>query len=105
MQFESMKHWDEVYSSRPSKELGWYQETPEISLSLIDSLDLEGDEGIIDIGGGDSLLLKFLLERGFDDLSLLDVSANAIERTRLRMGIQAEQVKQNYIFCLFKRKH
>ena len=105
MQFERMKHWDEVYSSRPSEELGRYQELPEISLSLIDSLDLEGDEGIIDIGGGDSLLFEFLLERGFDDLNLLDVSANAIERTRLRMGIQAEQVKQNYIFCLFKRKH
>ena len=92
MQFKRMKHWDEVYSSRPSKELGWYQELPEISLSLIDSLDLEGDEGIIDIGGGDSLLFEFLLERGFDDLNLLDVSAHAIERSRLRLGIQAEQV-------------
>jgi trans-aconitate methyltransferase len=90
---ERMKYWDEIYTSRPSNELGWYQQTPETSLSLIDSLSLDGKTGIIDIGGGDSLLTEFLLERGFADLSLLDVSENAIKRSRQRLGDVAERIQ------------
>lgn len=92
LQVDRMKYWDEVYSSRPSTELGWYQQIPEVSLEMIHSLDLESDQGIIDIGGGDSLLPEFLLDLGFTDLNLLDISENAIQRSRLRMGTLAEKV-------------
>ena len=87
-----MKYWDEVYSSKPSTELGWYQRHPEISLSLIEKLTPGLDAGIIDVGGGDSSLTEFLLQRGFNDLSVLDVSKNAIDKSRVRLGPQGALV-------------
>ena len=89
---DRMKYWDGVYASRPSTELGWYQKTPEISLSMIHSLGLDGDQGIIDIGGGDSVLAELLLEGGYTDLSLLDVSQQAINRSRARLGAKAQRI-------------
>lgn len=88
-------HWDGVYSSKPSQELGWYQENPEISVSLIDSLELSHDSRIIDIGGGDSNLTLLLLRKGFSDVNLLDISRKAIERNRSRLGERSDEL--NYI--------
>lgn len=93
IQMEGQKHWDKVYSGRASEELGWYQETPEISLAMIQSLYLDRDSHIIDIGAGDSSLISRLLYQGFTCLSLLDISEKALERTRSRMGDQSERVR------------
>ena len=86
METDRVRHWDEVYSSRPSEELGWYQRKPETSLSLVDSLNLGKDSPILDIGGGDSSFAELLSKNGFKDLSVLDISERALDRSRKRLG-------------------
>jgi SAM-dependent methyltransferase len=75
-----------VYGSKPSAELGWYQRIPQVSLSLIEKLDLPEDAPVVDIGGGDSRLCEQLLRRNFVDLSVLDISEKAMERSRGRLA-------------------
>ncbi len=92
MEIERVRHWNEVYGSRPSEELGWYQRIPETSLSLVESLGLPADAPILDIGGGDSNFAELLLKNGFEDLSVLDISERALERSRKRLGGLAAEI-------------
>ncbi len=73
-------------------EVSWYQPTPEISLELIGKNSSKSD-AIIDIGGGDSFLVDHLLDQGYTNVSVLDISANAIERAKERLGEKADLVK------------
>ena len=85
-------HWEEVYQTKPLESVGWYQPKPETSLSLISRLELSSDAAIIDVGGGDSLLTDHLLNLGFEDLSVLDISAAALRRAKKRLGIRSGEV-------------
>jgi trans-aconitate methyltransferase len=87
------KHWDEVYETKPLSEVSWYEPVPETSLQLINKLNLPKDAAIIDIGGGDSLLVDYLLGQGYTDITVLDISDKAIERAKRRLSNKAEQVK------------
>jgi len=78
--------WENVYESKSLEEVGWYQPKPLHSLDLIQSLDLETDDAIIDIGGGDSLLSDNLMELGYLDISVLDISLEAINKAKMRHG-------------------
>jgi hypothetical protein len=80
------RRWDEVYESRGELAVSWFQPTPAVSLELIGSLDVPRDAAVIDVGGGTSSLVDRLVERGFSDLSVLDVSGTALEVTRQRLG-------------------
>ncbi|SFN76740.1 class I SAM-dependent methyltransferase [Salegentibacter flavus] len=85
-------HWEKVYESKKYEEATWYQEKPETSLEMIAALDLPETAGIIDIGGGDSNLVDHLLEDGYRDISVLDISEKALGHARDRLGEKAEQV-------------
>jgi SAM-dependent methyltransferase len=87
---ERTRHWDSVYT-RPQGASGpsWYQEAPRLSLELIDILGVGTDAAVIDVGAGTSLLVDHLLERGFVDLSVLDVSRAALDQARRRVGAAA----------------
>src|SRR3954471_5677130 len=87
------QHWDNVYSTKASAEVSWYQPVPAISLSLIHASRAGLDTKIIDVGGGASTLVDHLLELGFRDLTVLDLSATALERSRRRLGPSAPQVE------------
>ena len=89
---ERKKHWEQVYATRKFEEVSWYQEIPETSLNLISELGLRASARIIDVGAGDSYLPHYLLEKGFSDLHVLDISSKALERLKLKLGAQAEQV-------------
>lgn len=90
---ENLKqHWDKVYSGIGSKHT-WTQHTPETILYLIESLNLKKDAAIIDVGGGDSELADHLLRLGFTNITVLDISANAIETSRQRLGARAEDIQ------------
>lgn len=78
-------HWDDIYSSRLAEEMGWYQEVPEISLSLIRSTELLAGASVIDIGAGESSLAESLIESGAMKVTILDVSQKAIQRSRERL--------------------
>jgi SAM-dependent methyltransferase len=86
------EHWETVYATKTPQEVSWTQEKPMISLDFIASFQLEKSASIIDIGGGDSLLVDFLLDLGYTNLSVLDISAHAIERAKVRLGEKASLV-------------
>lgn len=86
------RHWEEVYRSTPTVELSWFTEHPSTSLELIRHAAPNLDSRIIDVGGGDSLLVDHLLDAGYRQLSVLDISGSALERARTRLGARAEAV-------------
>lgn len=86
------QHWDKIYSTWRSDELSWYQARPETSLRLIASIGIGKDARIIDAGGGDSLLVDSLLDQGFRDVTVIDVSSPALQRARERLGERARRV-------------
>jgi trans-aconitate methyltransferase len=79
-------HWDHVYEDSGTNAVSWYQSEPAVSLELIELLDVGPDSGIIDIGGGASVLSDHLLTRGYTDLTVLDLSEVALEAARGRVG-------------------
>lgn len=90
---ETLKaHWEKVYATKQPHEVSWTQEVPRSSLDLIQDLGLALDARIIDIGGGDSRLVDHLLERGYMNVSVLDISGEALQRAQQRLGEKAAQV-------------
>ncbi len=85
-------HWENIYAIKTSQEVSWTQDKPETSLNFIHSFAVDKTAKIIDIGGGDSKLVDFLLEEGYENVSVLDISANALERAKKRLGKKALQV-------------
>lgn len=79
-------HWETVYSTKSDNEVSWFQDSPAISLRMISDANPAPDARIIDIGGGTSRLVDALLREGFRSLSVLDISASALETARKRLG-------------------
>lgn len=86
-------HWENVYETKNSNEVSWTQEIPETSLELIENAAADKTSKIIDIGGGDGTLIDFLLERGFESLSVFDISSKALQKAKKRLGSKAEHVQ------------
>ncbi|MCC7302025.1 MAG: class I SAM-dependent methyltransferase [Bacteroidia bacterium] len=91
--FDRKKHWEEIYRTKELSEVSWYQPNPETSLDFIRQFDIPKTAKIIDVGGGDSLLVDHLLRMGYLDITVLDISSAAIERAKLRLGKLAAMVK------------
>jgi trans-aconitate methyltransferase len=89
---ERKNHWETVYETKQPCEVSWTQENPKTSLDFIRDTHLDKTAKIIDIGGGDSKLVDYLLEEGYENISVLDISANALERAKKRLGKNAEKV-------------
>ncbi len=92
MNTSNKNHWETIYTTKQPHEVSWTQETPSISLELIESMKIPTSASIIDVGGGDSKLVDVLLEKGFTDITVLDISAAAIERAKTRLGAKANLV-------------
>lgn len=86
------KHWESVYQSKREAELGWYKRHLDISLGLIRESGVGMDARLIDVGGGASTLVDDLLETGFANVSVLDVSEAAIKAAESRLGSRAQGV-------------
>lgn len=86
------EHWEKVFAIKAENEVSWYQKIPTTSLGLIEKLNVPKEAKIIDVGGGDSYLVDALLERGYTNLYLLDISKQAIERAKKRLGDNASKV-------------
>lgn len=86
------RHWESVYSATAPTGVSWYQPEPAVSLTMIDALGIPRDAAIIDVGGGASTLADTLIERGFTDLSVLDLSATALDHARRRLAGDAHRV-------------
>ena len=85
-------HWENVFATKSETEVSWYQQKPETSIRFFTDNNISKTAKIIDIGGGDSYLIDNLLEMGFTNLSLLDISENAINRIKHRLGDKAKNV-------------
>jgi trans-aconitate methyltransferase len=86
------RHWESVYATKGESEVSWFQETPALSLELIRFIGAIRSSGIIDIGGGASRLADGLVSQGFEDVTVLDLSAAALASARSRMGDKANRV-------------
>jgi len=86
------EHWNQVYQTKAPADVSWFQTRPGISLKLIEAAGISKNEGIIDVGGGASVLVDFLLDAGFGRLAVLDISAAALEHARQRLGSRASSV-------------
>ena len=87
------KHWDEVYRAKAETDVSWFQARPERSLALIEGAAPDRAIPILDVGGGASLLVDELLKVGYSNLTVLDISATALDRPKARLGLRAAQVK------------
>jgi SAM-dependent methyltransferase len=85
-------HWENVYTTKGENEVSWFQQSPMPSLDLIVQAGATTESAIIDIGGGASRLVDHLIEQGFDDITVLDLSAAALAADKARLGVDAERV-------------
>ena len=83
------KHWEKIYQTKQSHEVSWTQDIPVTSIDFIKGLNLKKDASIIDIGGGDSKLVDYLLKEGYTNLSVLDISSTSLDRAKKRLGPNA----------------
>lgn len=86
-------HWEAVYTTKGENEVSWFQENPALSLELIELTGPAPGSAIVDIGGGASRLVDGLLARGFNCVTVLDISQAALEAARTRLGERASQVQ------------
>jgi trans-aconitate methyltransferase len=85
-------HWEKVYTTKGESEVSWFQETPAPSLELLGLVGAKPSSAIIDIGGGASRLVDHLVSRGYEDVTVLDLSAAALGSARSRIGDRAGRV-------------
>jgi SAM-dependent methyltransferase len=87
------EHWERVYSTKQSNEVSWTEEVPKTSLDFIHSFKLPKTASIIDVGGGDSKLIDYLLDEGYENVTVLDISEQALAKAKIRLGDKSEKVK------------
>ena len=87
------EHWRSVYEAKRPDEVSWFQTSPEPSLAALDRIGASPSQAIVDVGAGASTLADALLDRGWSDITLLDIAEPALEATRLRLGDRAGKVR------------
>jgi 2-polyprenyl-3-methyl-5-hydroxy-6-metoxy-1,4-benzoquinol methylase len=87
------EHWENIYRTEEPTDVSWFRPHLDTSLQLIDSIGLDANASIIDVGCGSSTLVDDLLDRGFTNLSCIDISANAIKPTKERLGERIANVR------------
>lgn len=92
MNTEKKQHWENVYETKNSDQVSWTQGKPLTSLEFIHSFGISKTAQIIDIGGGDSKSVDYLLNEGFENITVLDISAKALEKAKERLGDKAKIV-------------
>jgi 2-polyprenyl-3-methyl-5-hydroxy-6-metoxy-1,4-benzoquinol methylase len=85
-------HWEQVYTQKLPHEVSWTQDVPVTSLQFLDQMALPKSAQIIDIGGGDSRFVDYLIQSGYENISVLDISKKALTRAQKRLGKAGEQV-------------
>jgi len=90
---DAKTHWEKVYATKAPETVSWYRPHLETSLALIERAAAGYSAFIIDVGGGESTLVDDLLARGHENIAVLDVSQIAIDVTKKRLGLAAEQVQ------------
>lgn len=90
---DSAQHWENIYQKKKTEEMSWTQMKPETSLQLIKKLELSPSARIVDVGGGNSNLVDFLVIEGYRNIEVLDISMEGLKRAQERLGKHSNQVK------------
>ena len=90
--FDRKLHWEHIYQDRKATEVSWYQQRPDYSLALISAAGANTSARIIDIGAGASTLVDYLLDAGYQNITVLDIAKSAIEQAKTRLGNRADSV-------------
>lgn len=85
-------HWETVYQTKDTTKLGWFQPVPLVSIEFISELNLPQNASLIDVGGGDGVLVDWLLENDFEQVTVLDISGSALDKAKKRLGKFASSV-------------
>ena len=86
-------HWENVYTTKSSNEVSWFQSHSTKSLELINSIGLPLSASFIDVGGGASVLVDDLIKLGYSNVNILDISPAALKTSQKRLGNASKQVK------------
>ena len=86
------RHWENVFQTKDTTKVSWYQPVPETSLKLIEQINLPKTARIIEVGSGDSYLGDFLIEKGYSEITLLDISEKALDIIRKRLSAKTEKI-------------
>jgi hypothetical protein len=92
MDLAKQKHWNGIYTAVGAVKVSWFQRRADISMRLIRGAGAKENSAIIDVGGGSSVLVDQLLEADFADVTLLDISEQALTASRVRLGARAAEV-------------
>ena len=87
------EHWEKIYQNKAFAETSWYQELPVTSIEFLKSANLSRSAKIIDVGGGESRFVNYLLTEGYQDITVLDISQTAIDKKRQELGEAADRVR------------
>lgn len=90
---DAQTHWEKIYTEKAPDAVSWYRPHLEKSLELIEQVAADRSSSIIDVGGGESTLVDDLLTRGFENITVLDISQTAIDANRKRLGEPSERVQ------------
>lgn len=86
-------HWENIYATKQPHEVSWTQDIPATSLDFLYRAGVSKDSPIIDVGGGESKFVDFLLRDGYTDITVLDISEHALKHTQTRLADQAKKIK------------
>jgi trans-aconitate methyltransferase len=86
-------HWESMYQQKSPTDVSWYQAYPKLSLQLIQKSGISKDDPIIEVGGGASTLVDHLLADGFNQLTVLDITAAAMQHTQARLGNKSDKIQ------------
>ncbi len=87
------EHWESVHSRQSPEDASWYQVEPRLSVELIESAASGSEARILDVGGGASVLVARLLDRGFERVGVLDISSSALRASQEALGDAASKVE------------
>ena len=97
LDMSSKSHWEKIYKEKSPQEVSWTQETPTTSIDFFNDFKIQKDDPIIDVGGGESKFVDYLIDNGYKNISVLDISENAINNVKKRIGSRSEFI--NWIIC------
>jgi len=97
LDMSSKSHWEKIYKEKSPQEVSWTQETPTTSIDFFNDFKIQKDDPIIDVGGGESKFVDYLIDNGYKNISVLDISENAINNAKKRIGSRSEFI--NWIIC------
>lgn len=86
------EHCENVFQTKDTCKVSWFQAVPTTSLRLINKLKINKPDKIIEVGCGDSFLGDHLLQDGYSEITLLDISDKALETVKIRLGDEAKKV-------------